>query len=53
MKFIKAQAEADVESAMQKALYQDRILQEQIDKLEEKKLNDVKVRRLFYDHQYS
>ncbi len=38
-----AQAEADVESAVAKAANYDRILTEQIDKLEEKKLNDIKV----------
>ena len=43
MFFFKAQAEADVESAVAKAANYDRILTEQIDKLEEKKLNDIKV----------
>jgi hypothetical protein len=49
-KFIKiaflfqAQAEANAESAAQKVASQDKILAEEIDKLEEKKLNDMKVR---------
>ena len=38
-----AQAEANAESASQKVNTQDRILNEEIDKLEEKKLNDMKV----------
>jgi hypothetical protein len=39
----KAQAEANAESATQKVITQDRILAEEIDKLEQKKLTDMKV----------
>ena len=39
----KAQAETNAEIAAQKVSTQDRILNEEIDKLEEKKLNDMKV----------
>ena len=40
---IQAQAEANAESAAQKVNTHDRILNEEIDKLEEKKLKDMKV----------
>ena len=41
--FFKAQAEANAESASQRVASQDKILAEEIDKLEQKKLNDMKV----------
>jgi hypothetical protein len=41
--FLKAQAEANAESASQKVASQDKILADEIDKLEQKKLNDMKV----------
>ena len=39
-----AAAEANQESAAQRVYSQDKILNEEIDKLEQKKLNDMKVR---------
>ncbi len=41
-----AQAEANAESAKQRVTAQDRILADEIDKLEQKKLNDMKVSSL-------
>ena len=41
-----AQAEANAESASQKVASQDKILADEIDKLEQKKLNDMKVNEL-------
>ena len=41
--FLKAQAEANAESASQKVASQDKILADEIDKLEQKILNDMKV----------
>lgn len=48
--FIEALAEATLESAKQKVAAQDKILTEQIDKLEDKKLNDIKNILKEYTH---
>lgn len=40
---LKAQAEANAENASYKVAAQDKLLAEEIDKLEQKKLNDMKV----------
>ena len=45
-----AQAEANAESAAQKVFSQDKILAEEIDKLEQKKLNDMKNILKEYTH---
>ena len=47
---LKAQAEANAESAHQNVSTQDRILNEEIDKLEKKKLNDMKELLMEYTH---
>ena len=39
----KAQAEANAENASYKVAAQDKLLAEEIDKLEQKKLNDMRV----------